>query len=68
MQWYGQGSICGQNYEWFYSGGTRGRLVVREQDKLVPQAWMNCEPPGGTKKAILKAIREAKIGNPAVRG
>ena len=58
-QWYGFASIGSQNYEWFYGGGTSGRLHVRGQDDLVPRAWMNCEPPEGIKKAILAAIREA---------
>jgi hypothetical protein len=56
--WSGTAVDGSKNYEWFY--WPRCWLHVREQDKLVPQAWMNVDPPDGAKKAVLKAVRDAQ--------
>jgi hypothetical protein len=56
--WSGTAVDGSRNLEWFL--WPRHWLHVREQDNVNPRCWMNVEPPEGAKKAILKAIREAR--------
>jgi hypothetical protein len=56
--WTGTATAAGKNLIWYY--WPRHWLHVQEQDEINPHCWMNVDPPGGVKKAVLKAVREAQ--------
>jgi hypothetical protein len=58
--WSGTAVDGSRNLQWFY--WPRHWLHVRELDPTYPdgQLWMNIDPPEGAKKAVLKAVREAR--------
>jgi hypothetical protein len=49
---------AGKNLLWYY--WPRHWLHVQEQDEINPRCWMNVDPPAGAKKAVLRAVREAR--------
>jgi hypothetical protein len=57
-QWWGIASAGTENYQWFYE--PRLWLHMRRQEPLIPKCWMNIDPPHGARRAVLKAIREAR--------
>jgi hypothetical protein len=48
--------------EWFYRPG--GFFRVREEQRDIPGCWMNIDPPVGAKRAVLAALRAARLGRP----
>jgi hypothetical protein len=56
--WSGAASDGSRNFLWYY--WPRHWLNVQEQDEINPRCWMNIDPPAGAKKAVLKAVREAR--------
>jgi hypothetical protein len=51
-----------QKLEWFYRPG--GFFRVREQQRDIPDCWMNIDPPVGARRAVLAALRAARLGRP----
>jgi hypothetical protein len=56
--WAGSASDGAKNYLWYY--WPRSRLHFQEQDEINPRCWMNVDTPDGFKRAVLKAVREAR--------
>jgi hypothetical protein len=56
--WHGTASEGDKNYMWYYR--PRSLLKFTEQERYIPDCWMNVDPPHGAKPAVLKAIRAAK--------
>jgi hypothetical protein len=56
--WSGTATEAGKNLLWYY--WPRHWLHVQEQDEINLRAWMNVDPPAGAKKAVLRAVREAR--------
>jgi hypothetical protein len=57
--WWGMASNGDKNYQWFY--WPRKWLHLHEQDEENPRSWSNVDPPPNAKRAVLKAIRAAKV-------
>jgi hypothetical protein len=57
--WSGTARDDSSQYEWFYE--PRGRFSMMRQEPRMPTCWMNCRPPDGARRAVVRAVRSARV-------
>ena len=57
--WYGSAVEGGKRFQWYYR--PRSLFHMTEEEGSIPNSWMNVHPPVGAKRAVLRAIRAAKV-------